>query len=265
MKQNKYFSVRRFTLLFCQDFLFHKKIYLLALVGLGIAIYAVTYLYIKTNNGAFYRQEDYIPLFLMYLMVVGAIIGTSFPALTNSITKSNYLLAPGSLLEKFIVQFLIRIVILIPIALILFWVGVHLAKATFIFFLPKNTLPYNIQDYHFIELFSNIPTITDVWALLFTIFSIASLLFAGCTLFNRVTLIKTLIVTSLVVFAVVCIFVILSHIFYSSRTLGFDIELPGYKICKEMYNIQFFLYLIGGLSWLFFLPLAYFKLKEKEV
>lgn len=265
MKQNKYFSLKRFTLLLRQDFLLNQKIYLFTLIGLGIAIYAVTYFYILSNNGAFYQHGDYYSLVTIYLMVVGAIIGTSFPALINPVKKSDYLLAPGSLLEKYMVQFLLRIVVLIPIAMILFWIGVHLAKATFVLFPTQHVIPDRIQDYHFTELFSNVPTTTDVLALLLTIFSIASMLFAGCTYFNRFSLVKTIIAISIMVFGVVCMFVIFSHIFYPSQTEGFEIELSAYKIWEQMYNTQLFLYLTGGLSWLFFLPLAYFKLKEKEV
>ena len=64
---------------------------------------------------------------------------------------------------------------------------------------------------------------------------------------------------------VLLLFVMFSHIFYPNQTHGFDIALKTYRIAKNLNNAQLFVYLIGGLSWLFFLPLAYFKLKEKEV
>lgn len=266
MKQNKYFSLKRFARLLRQDLLINKTIYLFTPIGLGIAIYAITYIIICTSNNAFFNHNEYIPLILIYLMAVGAIIGTSFPALSNQIKKVNYLLTPGSLLEKYMVQFVIRIVLFIPLALIIFWVGVHLAKTTVILFPPSNVVLAQIVDYHFLDLFANdYLKPVDITAIVLSIFSIATLLFTGCTYFDRFSLVKTLIAMGIIVFIVVCTFVILSHIFYPEQTHGFDIQLRAYTIWDNMYNIQLFLYLLGGLSWLFFLPLAYFKLKEKEV
>lgn len=266
MKQNNYFSLKRFIRLLQNDFLLNRKIYLFSVIGLGIAIYAITYiLFINSSNSSF-RHQDYIPLLLIYLMVVGVFIGTSFPALTDQIKKTNYLLAPGSLFEKYMVQFVTRIVIFIPLALSIFWIGVHLAKTTVILFPIWNTNYSGIEDYHFFDLFRNQNLrMVDIMAIFLSIFSMASLLFAGCTYFNRFALVKTLIVTTVTVFTIICSMVLFSHLFYPAETNGFDIRLKTYKIGYDLYNTQLAIYLLGGLSWLFFLPLTYFKLKEKEV
>lgn len=265
MKQNKYFSQGRFARLFRNDLLINQKIYLFALVGIGIAIYAFTYLIIRTNGGGFYRHDDYIPLILIYLMAIGALIGTAFPALNNQIKTSNYLLAPGSTFEKYMVQFVIRIVLFVPIALVIFWIGVHLAKASMIPNPRFNIDPSKIQDFHFSDLFKSVPTLRDKIIIVISIFSMASILFAGSVWFNRFALVKTLIVSGITVFVTICSFVLLSHIFYPAETHGFDVHNVSYKIGEELYNTQLAAYLLGGLSWLFFLPLGYFKLKEKEV
>lgn len=266
MNQNKYFSLKRFTRLLRHDFLLNRKIYLFTLIGLGIAIYAITYMLFINNNRSSFRHQDYIPLLLIYWMVLGVFIGTSFPALTDQIKKTNYLLAPGSMFEKFMVQFVTRIAFFIPLALIIFWIGVHMAKATVFLFPVWNTNYSGISDYHFFDLFrdENLRLI-DYLAILLSIFSTTSLLFAGSTYFNRFALVKTLIVTAITIFAVVCSFVLFSHIFYPSETHGFDIRIKSYKIGYDLYNTQLAAYLFGSLSWLFFLPLTYFKLKEKEV
>lgn len=200
------------------------------------------------------------------LLGIGAFVGTAFPALTDQIKKSTYLLLPGSILEKFMVQFIIRIVIFIPLALFLFWVVTHLAKASLVpiplfGFYPDT----QIDDFHFWNLFNEHINNRDRLIISLSFFSITSFLFAGSAYFKRFALVKTLIVLGSLIGAVCLLFVLLSHIFFPGVTYGFDIEIPLYNVWKDMVNIQLYLYLVGGISWLFFLPLSYFKLKEKEV
>jgi len=265
MKQNKYFSLVRFASLFRNDLMINQKTYLFAIVGLGIVIYAFTYLIMRTDGSGFNRHDEYIPLILIYLMAIGVVIGTAFPALSNQIKISNYLLAPGSTFEKYMVQFVIRVILFIPLALVIFWIGVHLAKASLVFDPRTNFDPSRIPDFHFSLLFVHVPTFRDKLVIVISIFSVATVLFAGSAYFNRFALVKTLIVSAIIVFTVVCSFVLFSHIFYPAETRGFEIELKTYKITKDLYNMQLAVYILGALSWLFFLPLAYFKLKEKEV
>lgn len=265
MKQNKYFNPGRFAHLFRNDMLINQKTYLFAIAGLSIAIYAFTYLIMRTNRGGFNRADDYIPLILIYLMAIGIAIGTAFPALMNQIKTSNYLMAPGSTFEKYMVQFSIRVILFIPLALLIFWIGTHLAKASLIPDSRINFDPSRIPDFHFSDLFKDVPTFRDKFMIIISIFSFATVLFAGSAYFNRFALVKTLIVSGIIIWAVVFSLVLLSHIFYPASTHGFEVELKTYKITEDLLNVQLAAYLMGGLSWIFFLVLGYFKLKEKEV
>lgn len=265
MQQNKYFSPGRFARLLQNDLMINQKLYLFALVGLTLAIYAFTYFLMRIAGVTFDRSQDYIPLILIYLMVTGAFIGTAFPALNNQIKTSNYLLAPGSAFEKYMVQFVIRIVILIPVALVIFWIGVHLAKASLVPDPSRGFDPSKIKDFHFKDLFEQVPTLLDKIAIIVSIFSAASLLFAGSVYFKRFALVKTLIVSGICFFTVILSLVVFSHLFNPAETHGFDIELKAYKITENLYNTQLAAYLLGCFSWIFFLALGYFKLKEKEV
>ena len=264
MKQNKYFSLKRFSRLLRNDLFINQKTYLFTLAGLCIAIYAISYFLMRVNNG-FQRTNEYLSLFMFYLMGIGVVIGTSFPALSNQIKTSNYLLSPGSTLEKYLVQFVIRIVLFVPLALIIFWIGTHLAKATLIPDMERRFDPSKIADFHFKDLFQYIHGFLDQIIVVLSIFSTASVLFAGSVYFKRFALIKTLIVSGATVFLVVCSFVLFSHILFPSSTHGFDVRLPIFKMFDGVDNVEFAAFLLGGLSWIFFLPLAYFKLKEKEV
>lgn len=265
MKQNKYFSPERFVRLFKNDLLINQKTYLFTLVGLLIAVYAVTLLGMQKNNPNYIVNGLYLPNFIFYLLGIGAIIGTAFPALKNQIKTSNYLLSPGSTFEKFMVQFAIRIALFIPLALVIFWSATHLAKASLIPDPESGFDPSKIPYFHFSDLLKEVPTLRDKIVILISIFSVASLLFAGSVYFNRFALVKTLIVSGICVFAVVASFVIFSHLFYPVETHGFRVQLRTYKITETLSNVQLAAYLLGTLSWIFFLVLGYFKLKEKEV
>jgi hypothetical protein len=263
MKQNKYFSPGRFARLFRNDLLINQKTYLFTLAGLGIAIYALMYFLMMMSQRV--GANQYSAFIVFYLMGVGVVIGTAFPALTNQIKTSNYLLAPGSTFEKYMVQFVIRMVIFIPIALLLFWISAHLAKASLV---PDPRIGFDpevsIANFSFSDLLNGV-AFMDKLTIIFTIFSIACLLFAGSVYFNQFALVKTLILTGIIIGAVILSFVIFSHIFYPEIVHGFDIHLEPYNITEEQNNFQLGFFILGGFSWLFFLPLAYFKLKEKEV
>ena len=265
MKQNKYFSPARFARLFRNDLMINQKMYFFTLIGLSLAIYALSYFTMATNKS--YSNNDYSALFVVYLMAIGVIVGTAFPAFSNSIKTNHYLLLPGSSVEKLLIQFFIRIVIFVPLALIIFWTVTHLAKASMIPDVAAGFNPAkNIKDFQFAMLFNQLDQGHEKLMYGVTLFSISTILFAGSAFFNRFALVKTLIVSAITCFAVFCSFVLFSHIFYPEAVHGFNVHWNYYLVDGESLNNHTVLgYVIGGLSWLFFLPLAYFKLKEKEV
>jgi hypothetical protein len=263
MKQNRYFSPGRFARLLRNDWLINQKMYLFTLAGISIASYAFMYYPMITTKHVTINQ--YTGFIVFYLVCIGFVIGTAFPALTNQTKTSNYLLAPGSTLEKYLVQFVVRIVIFIPIALLIFWISAHLAKASLV---PNPEIGFDpevsITDFSFKSLFNQL-YFKDIAPTILGIFSMYSLLFAGSATFKRFALPKTLIFFGSIVGVVSLAFVFFSHLFFSASTQGIDINLPIYNIDNDTENIKLFFYIIFGCPWLFFLPLAYFKLKEKEV
>jgi hypothetical protein len=263
MKQNKYFSPGRFARLLRNDWLINQKTYLFTLAGLGIAIYALMYFSMITTKHVSINQ--YTGFIVFYLMGVGVVIGTAFPALTNQNKASSYLLMPGSTLEKYLIQFLIRLVIFIPVALLIFWISAHLAKASLI---PDPKIGFDpevrISDFSFTSLFNQL-YYKDIAPILFGIFSGYSLLFAGSVYFKRFAIPKTLIFFGITVGIVALSFEVFSHLFFPTSATNSNTNLLIYKINSDTENIKLYLYIIFGCPWLFFLPLAYFNLKEKEV
>lgn len=289
MPFNNYFNLNRFARLLKQDLLINKTKYLLGILAIGLIAYVFLYYKFnleknmilehiinpKSNYSDYYSViRFYSEWFGYYMLVVGVVVGTSFPDLSDKNKASTYLLMPGSTFEKGLLQFVIRIGFFVPIALGIFWIAIRLAKIS----LTTNTIglaagidPAIIPYFEFRDL------VTDYWnnkiwhigqilVKIFGFFSYGTFLFAGATYFKRFALIKTVIVSVVVLGISILFSVLLSHIFYPQLAQGFDIKIGKmYYITEELPNVVLFAVLLSLLSWAFFLAIAYFKLKEKEV
>lgn len=272
MPFNNYFNFKRFSDLLKQDLLINKTKYLLAILGLGLVTYILSYWFLNSNKENMIRydyviNQNYLISFTFYMLLVGVIIGTAFPDLSDKIKTSNYLLNPGSALEKLLLQFLIRIGMFVPIALIIFWICIRLAKASLtpgLSGLDPAAIPY----FEFRFLITRSPdTIWDTWQILFAIFGLFSYgayLFAGAAYFKRYALVKTVIVSIVILLFSISFSTFLSHIFYSQETHGFEIQLKEFAVTKHWSSLELFFLTLSMLSWIFFLTIAYFKLKERE-
>ena len=253
MKQNNYFSMKRFARLLQNDWLINQKTYIYTLIAMSIVIYAIAFM--SMQNSIKFKIINYIPLLIFPMIGFGAFIGNSFPALKDPIKTTNYLMAPGSTFEKFMVQFLIRIVIFIPLVLTIFWIDMHLVKASLFSNTTKGFNPeVDIPDFHFSDLFINVKKFRDQFMIVLSIFSGVTVLFAGSVYFKGSTLFKTLIVQWIITGVVLLIFVIFSQLFFPADSHGLKIHLPSYQISEGLSNVQLAAYLLGGLTWLFFLP-----------
>ena len=273
MSLNNYFNIKRFALLLKQDLLINRTKYLLTIVGLGLVTYLFTYLFLNGSKdnmilNHYSINQNYTICFAFFMMIVGVVVGTAFPDLSDKIKTSNYLLAPGSTLEKLMLQFLIRIGVFIPIALGIFWIAIRLAKASLIPGL-SGLDPSKIPYFDFRILITRADDkIWDTWQILFVIFGLFSYgayLFAGPTQFKRYALVKTVIASAVILFISISFSVLLSHIFYPQEVQGFDTKLVDFVVTEQMDSFELFLLVLSLLSWMFFLAIGYFNLKEKEV
>jgi hypothetical protein len=279
MPFNNYFNLNRFARLLKQDLLINKTRYLLAIIGLGLVTYVLCYLFLNSIKISMILNESQINgyygmCFAIYMVAVGVVMGTAFPDLSDKIKTSNYLLNPGSTLEKLLLQFLIRIVFFVPIALGIFWIAIRLAKASLIpGIVMVNSVeqlidPAVIPYFDYVILITNYKgKIWETWQIVFMVFGLFSYgiyLFAGATYFKRYALVKTVIASVVILLLSMSFSVLLSHIFYSQETQGFSIKLKDYPVTEHLDSTMIFLLALSLLSWIFFLAMAYFKLKEKE-
>jgi len=275
MSFNNHFNLKRFSRLLQQDLLINRKKYLLSIIGLGLVTYLLSYWFLSSSKPSLVQSPEliniiYFTYFLFYMMLVGVIVGTAFPDLTDKIKTANYLLSPASTFEKFLVEFLLRIGFFIPIALGIFWIAIRLAKASLIpeiinenLFFDPTVLPY----FEFQLLVTRgVDKLWDSWQILFFIFgffSYGTYLFAGTTYFKRYALVKTVLISGILFIGCVLFSMLLSNIFYPEIT-GLKLQLETFQVTEKLDSTKFSLLSLALLSWIFFLGMAYFKLKEKE-
>jgi len=264
METNQFFSLKRFYLLLRNDLLINYKTYLFTLIGACIVGYLVFFTSMpKHEIGRDFGKNEYFTSLIFYLLGLGVFVGLSFPEMNNKIKASKYLLIPSSIFEKFLAQFVLRIIGGFILITLLFWSDAYLARWT-ILSIYKFIEPSNIKLPQFSFFYQGSDTYLKV-ALTFCIFSLATYLFSIRLFFKKNALVKTLISFGLLAYLIVCFHVILSHIFYP-ETVGFDVNLKNYDLpFLHINNVEFWMSSIMILSGFFLLFLGYFKLKEKQV
>jgi hypothetical protein len=262
MNTSNFFSPQRFFRFLKSDLLLNQKRYLFAVLGAAIGIYLLLLFMMATNHGRF---NDYLGAFIMCSFGLGAFIGNAFPDLNDKIKTANYILYPASTFEKVLSQFLMYVVFGSLFFLGMFWIDAHLARWTMFLKESVQTGEYVIGSFKYSMILENnmpIETAAKILVILL-IWNIGVFLFAARLFFRRFALVKT-VITGIALFALgACLMVLFSHLFFP-ETNGFNIESRGYKVVGEIYNVMIFAYALE-LSWLFFLPFAYFKLKEKQI
>jgi hypothetical protein len=264
MKQNKFFSISRFSRLMSADLRLNLKQYLYYFTELAIVMYLI-FLYVMRNSHNV-NNIGYFATLCLCLIGLAVFISSAFPDMSSRVKTSNYLLLPASIFEKALSQFLIYIVCGSILFFFLFWADANLALLSWAHnkeWLSHQTeiVPFKYSSFLQINVFTS--DYIRITACLF-LFSTASLLFASRLFFRKFASIKSIVVGVAVIFSVVCCLVLCSHIFYPEKTTGFDLEIPIYFVRSNLRNIELFFMVIISPAWIFFLLLAYFKLKEKQ-
>lgn len=161
-------------------------------------------------------------------------------------------------------QFLIRIVFGTVLFFIIFWIDARLARATALEVLSQFEHMPSIKPFEFSNIFYNIDHVIDKLVLIGCMVSIGTYLYSVRLFFKKLALVKTVISMAAAVVFMIFLFIALSHVFYPGN-YGWELKLNTYNIYKRYGNMDIWIYAIFLLSWIFFLPLGYFKLKEKQV
>lgn len=257
------FNLNRFLLLGKQHFIHNTKFLLLSTVAY-IGVVFIVLSIAQAGNDLLPLDLNAFQGFLIVCVSVFAIlyVGHSFPAFRSKESTINYLMLPASVLEKFLFEFVVRIVILIPTLPLLYWVTFHLQGYVFAMFTEATFVPIEpryllqIEDvpdgYHFV-----IYTLTTASVLLALV-----LAFTGAVMFTKQPLVKTLFsVAVIVMFFMLYSYIVIMH-------LGVGRYNPPDTMFLVPMNNPRALQLISMaliLTILVMLFIAYRKLKEREV
>jgi len=264
MTTNKYFSFSRFGNMLKNDILMNHKQYLYTITGATLVLFIICIwsMVMRTYD---FKLSDYNAIFTMFLLGSAVFIGSSFPDLSSRKRTCNFLLLPSSTLEKYLVQCLIRLVIFIPLAIILFIIITFLSKAIATQINILQGRIFEIENFNIVKMINGNKDFLNSFFICMALFSLATYFFSARLLFKRFALIKTVFLGAGLIFLFLCCMVMMSHIFYS-QTHGFDVRLNDIILNErlKLSSIMLYVFYIAGLSWIFFLIFGYFKLKEKQ-
>ena len=274
MKFKQYFDFSRFFKLLKFDFSFNAKKYLAFIGVLFIVLFFVDLILINSgssfrtleNNNVeyFFRKSNYQFSFIIaFLIVMIVVVSTAFPAFRKRESTASFLLLPAATLEKFLVEFLIRIIIFCALYIVIFWTDFKLASIAYKAFGFKNNI--SIPSFGFFDFYSGEINLLDKTVITLSIFSFTTYLFANASHFKKNAILKTIILLGCFGYFIFLVNVCLSHLFLPNEANGFEVKIFNRDLENGLNTVQFCVYIIGTLSSLFFLPFTYFKLKEKQV
>lgn len=286
MKPNAYFDLKRFGRLIAHDLRLNATKYLLMLAAFALVLYVWLVNQMRLSPSSFMSPlplphsnvytslQGYESSFLTSLIGLGIFIGMSFTGWGSKVRRLAFLQLPASSLEKFLHPFLLRFVGGALVFALIFWLDAQLARFAFDNIHIGNEYTVSTMDAQnrFIlfkpDAFSYSMFVTDssdaIWISLGVI-SLAAFLFVVPLYFKKMALIKTLFVGALAVFLVVCMFVFFSHQFYPDQTSGFNVHLQEVMLTKNTSSIELAACMLVSVSWLFFLFIGFFKLKETKL
>jgi hypothetical protein len=295
MSINNHFNGKRFLRLLQHDFRINKKTYFWTLAAIILILFSINYIFLlnsKWESQTFFDRNYFTP-FLFIIPLAIYITGTAFSELKNEIKAQNFMLLPGSIFEKFFVQFLIRIVFLIPIILVVFWSTSRLAKSC----LPTEHKEWQVKSNNYDNFdskgntaFIPYPTETEinyqssripyfdykilwdpktmVWEII-TMLAIAFVslfvVFAGTIYFKNFALVKSLVIIAIL--SACWLFAISFYNEYLISKMGslkWQQSEQHYILRTIIRNHNLFLLWVI-LAVVLLLSFSYFKLKEKEV
>ena len=262
MKLHKFFSLKRFGRLLAANLRLNSKRYLYFFTGAAVGLYSLLLFGVLWDPHDTVGVEYYFHMFAFSLGALGIYIGSAFPAFSEKTTTADYLLFPASHFEKLLSQFLLYYVAGTIVFVFLFWADAHLARLTLSNLETVRTgkgiiEPFSYSDWDFGTVYGSLTAMT--------IFSIYGFLFTTRLFFSRLALVKSIISGVILLISAVLLLVLGSHLFFPEKTQGFNIAAPIYSSLWDLRNIELLWGSLFAIIFIFFLPLAYFKLKEKQL
>lgn len=263
MSTNKIFNSRRFVNLIKNDLLIYHKSYMIKFAAIVVIMYLFLF-FTMIGYDRSYGGSEYSLYFLMFLAGLATFIGSAFPALNSKHTANSFILLPASTFEKYLQQFLSRIVLGTLIFFMLFWIAAHLARFTA---LNTETLKASgvlIEPFRFSMLWNNRVSENFRYSNILGLITIGIFLFSTRIYFRQMATFKSVLLGVSIIMTCIAYLIILSHIFFPNTTQGYNISNEFMYGTFDNVGGNIGTYLLFSTLWVTLLILGYFKLKEKQ-
>ena len=264
MSNNNTFNGKRFLLLFKQHFIHNNKLLLYSTVAYVGVVFLLLSLVQTAEDFRPHNLESFRGFLIGFVLVFGILyVGYAFPAFRSKESSINYLMVPGSVLEKFLFELVSRIGLILVLLPFLYWITFNIQGYFFTLFTKYAFEPIGLQFLAKVEMPSEVDSLFWFVTLIVSGVVLGFVLpFTGAAMFSKQPLVKTLFAIALII------------IFYSAYTylIVEKLGVANYKPNDSMWLIpsneagafQFFgiALILANLVMLF---VAYRKLKEREV
>lgn len=265
MKSNNLFSLRRFMLLFKQSFMVNKKLIGISLAGLTGIIFISLVLFQSVSKFQIWNPGRSMATFQLFFFSLGIVYSSlSFPSFRSKEKTMFYLMLPASNFEKFIFEFLTRIIAFILFMPFIFWMTANIEGAIVHRFIPESIgFYYRFPFETFLKTFNHKDTLegwhkfSNIQTGLF-VFVAA---FAGASYFSKSPLMKTIFMF-LIIFGGFSLF---TYLLYKGLNLNENnLSIERIPFIKSRDQGAVFTALLITTVNLALLSIAWFSLKEKE-
>jgi hypothetical protein len=198
---NKIFSGKRLSLLFKQHFI-HNGQFLLLSSGAYVGVIFIVLCLTQVGNDLLpHNLETFQGFLIGFVSVFGVLyVGHSFQAFRAKESTIHYLMLPASALEKFVFEFIVRIVLALVALPLLYWATFNLQGYFFSIFIEEVFNPIGLQ--YVVKIDDDIPA--DYVVLIYSVITggvlfVLSVAFTGSAMFTKQPLVKTLFTVAMVV------------------------------------------------------------------
>jgi hypothetical protein len=260
---NNIFSGKRLLLLFKQNFIHNTNFLLLSTVAYIGIIFIVLSIAQVGNDFQPHNLENFQGFLIGFVTVFGILyVGHSFPAFRQKESTIHYLMTPASALEKFVFEFINRIIIPLIALPLLYWATFNMQGYFFDIFTERIFEPTGVQ---YVIKIDDVPP--DYWLLIYglvtggVLFAL-SLAFTGAAMFTKQPLVKSLFTVAIVVmFFGGYSYIMVEHVGLGRYNPPESMVLVPLEEHRALATVSVALFA----ATLLMLFVAYRKLKEREV
>lgn len=265
MQKNNLFSTRRLLLLFKHSVIVNKKLIGISLAGVAGSMFVLLIFFQKTSNFQNWTNYNYMVVFAFLFVSLGSIyVSQSFPAFRSKEKTLVFLMLPASTSEKFIFEFLTRIIAFVLFMPLLFWCVANLEGAIVNLYAP-GLINYKFSFGQGLTEFIAKGKINgwDIFAIVQACLFVFIATFTGACHFSKSPWVKTLFTLSIIVGG----YALLAYLLF--KGLNLRVYRPSDSgiifFPKNNEELITFFAVTATVVNLFLLAIAWFGFKEKEV